>query len=148
MLILVGDAIHNFADGAMIAAAFLIDIKLGWLTALAIAAHEIPQEIGDFIVLVNAGYTRKRALAFNLLSSVAGVAGGLVGYVAFAASSTLLPFVLMVSAASFIYIALADLVPDLHRQSRKHRPDSLLQLTLMFAGILMVAVLTSGAHAH
>jgi zinc and cadmium transporter len=68
--------------------------------------------------------------------------------VAFAASSTLLPFVLMVSAASFIYIALADLVPDLHRQSRKHRPDSLLQLTLMFAGILMVAVLTSGAHAH
>jgi zinc and cadmium transporter len=148
MLILVGDAIHNFADGAMIAAAFLIDIKLGWLTALAIAAHEIPQEIGDFIVLVNAGYTRARALVFNLLSSLAGVLGGVVGFVAFAQSNTLLPFVLMVSAASFIYIALADLVPDLHRQSRKHQRDSLVQLALMFGGIVIVAVLTSGAHAH
>ena len=148
MLILVGDAIHNFADGAMIAAAFLIDIKLGWLTALAIAAHEIPQEIGDFIVLVNAGYTRKRALAFNLLSSLAGVLGGMAGFVAFAQSNVLLPFVLMVSAASFIYIALADLVPDLHRQSRKHQRDSVVQLALMFSGIVIVAILTSGAHAH
>lgn len=148
MLILVGDAIHNFADGAMIAAAFLIDIKLGWLTALAIAAHEIPQEIGDFIVLVNAGYTRKRALAFNLLSSLAGVLGGVAGFVAFAQSNVLLPFVLMVSAASFIYIALADLVPDLHRQSRKHQRDSVVQLALMFSGIVIVAILTSGAHAH
>lgn len=148
MLILVGDAIHNFADGAMIAAAFLIDIKLGWLTALAIAAHEIPQEIGDFIVLVNAGYTRQRALAFNLLSSLAGVVGGIAGYFAFAASSGLLPYVLMVSAASFIYIALADLVPDLHRQSRLHRRDSLAQLALMLVGVLVVAVLTSSAHAH
>ena len=148
MLILVGDAIHNFADGAVIAAAFLIDIKLGWLTALAIAAHEIPQEIGDFIVLVNAGYTRKRALAFNLLSSLAGVLGGMAGFVAFAQSNVLLPFVLMVSAASFIYIALADLVPDLHRQSRKHQRDSVVQLALMFSGIVIVAILTSGAHAH
>lgn len=148
MLILVGDAIHNFADGAMIAAAFLIDVKLGWLTTLAIAAHEIPQEIGDFIVLVNAGYTRKRALAFNLLSSLAGVLGGVVGFVAFAQSTVLLPFVLMVSAASFIYIALADLVPDLHRQSRKHQRDSVVQLALMFSGIVIVAILTSGAHAH
>ncbi len=148
MLILVGDAIHNFADGAMIAAAFLIDVKLGWLTTLAIAAHEIPQEIGDFIVLVNAGYTRKRALAFNLLSSLAGVLGGVVGFVAFAQSTVLLPFVLMVSAASFIYIALADLVPDLHRQSRKHQRDSFVQLALMFGGIVIVAILTSGAHVH
>jgi zinc and cadmium transporter len=146
VLILVGDAIHNFADGAMIAAAFLIDIKLGWLTALAIAAHEIPQEIGDFIVLVNAGYTRSRALAFNLLSSLAGVAGALIAYLSFGKSNDLLPYVLAVSAASFIYIALADLVPDLHRQSRRHNRDSLTQTLLMMAGIAVVALLTSHAH--
>ena len=147
-MILVGDSLHNFTDGILVAAAFLADPKLGVITALAITAHEIPQEIGDFIVLVNAGYTRARALAFNLLSSLAGVLGGVVGFVAFAQSNTLLPFVLMVSAASFIYIALADLVPDLHRQSRKHQRDSLVQLALMFGGIVIVAVLTSGAHAH
>ncbi len=148
MLILVGDAIHNFADGAMIAAAFLIDIRLGWLTALAIAAHEIPQEIGDFIVLVNAGYTRARALGFNLLSSLAGVAGGIAGFLSFGRSTELLPFVAAVSAASFIYIALADLVPDLHRQSRLHSRDSVAQILLLIAGIVIVAVLTSHAHGH
>ncbi len=148
LLILVGDAIHNFADGAMVAAAFLIDIKLGWLTAIAIAAHEIPQEIGDFIVLVNAGYSRSRALGFNLLASLAGILGGLVGYFAFATSAELLPYVLVVSAASFIYIALADLVPDLHRQSRLRQRDSLVQIALLMLGILIVALLTSQAHLH
>ncbi len=148
LLILIGDAIHNFADGAMIAAAFLIDIKLGWLTAIAIAAHEIPQEIGDFIVLVNAGYSRGRALFYNLLSSAAAVLGGLVGWFAFAQSSEILPYVLAISAASFIYIALADLVPDLHRQSRLHRKDAVLQVVLMLAGVLIVALITARAHAH
>jgi zinc and cadmium transporter len=148
LLILVGDAIHNFADGLIIAAAFLIDIKLGWLTAAAVAAHEIPQEIGDFIVLVNAGYSRARALVFNLLSSGAAVLGGLVGWLAFARSSELLPYVLAVSAASFIYVALADLVPDLHRQSRIRQKEGVLQLVLMLAGVAMVVVVTAGAHAH
>jgi zinc and cadmium transporter len=148
LLILVGDAIHNFADGAMIAAAFLIDIRLGWLTALAIAAHEIPQEIGDFIVLINAGYSRARALWFNLLSSLAAVAGGVVGYLAFADGAALLPYVLTVAAASFIYVALADLVPDLHRQSRLSQRSGVVQVVLMLAGVAVIAVLTSGAHAH
>lgn len=148
LLILVGDGIHNFADGAMIAAAFLIDVNLGWLTALAIAAHEIPQEIGDFIVLINAGYSRGRALGFNLLSSLAGVAGGVVGYFSFGRSSDLLPYVLAVSAASFIYIALADLVPDLHRRSRQRGRGSLEQTLLLLAGIAVVAAITSQAHSH
>jgi zinc and cadmium transporter len=148
LLILVGDAIHNFADGLMIAAAFLIDVKLGWLTAIAIAAHEIPQEIGDFIVLVNAGYSRARALFFNLLSSGAAVLGGLLGWFAFARSAELLPYVLMVSAASFIYIALADLIPDLHRQSRLRQRDGLMQVALMLAGVAVVALVTAHAHAH
>jgi zinc and cadmium transporter len=148
LLILVGDAIHNFADGAMIAAAFLIDIRLGWLTALAIAAHEIPQEVGDFIVLINAGYTRSRALWFNLLSSLAAVLGGAVGYLAFADGTALLPYVLTVAAASFIYVALADLVPDLHRQSRLSQRSGVLQVLLMLAGVAVIALLTSGAHGH
>jgi len=148
LLILVGDSIHNFADGAMIAAAFLIDVKLGWLTAIAIAAHEIPQEIGDFIVLVNAGYTRTRALAYNLLSSAAAMLGGVVGWFAFAQSGEWLPYILVVSAASFIYIALADLVPDLHRQSRLRQKDGLLQIVLMLAGVAVVALITARAHAH
>lgn len=147
-LILVGDAIHNFADGILIAAAFLADVKLGLLTTLAIAAHEIPQEIGDFIVLVNAGYRRARALAYNVLASLAGVAGGLVGYFALGASGDLLPYVLMLAAASFVYIALADLVPDLHRQTRQRRSEWVRQFVLMMVGVAVIAVLTSHAHVH
>ncbi|MCL4744883.1 MAG: ZIP family metal transporter [Burkholderiaceae bacterium] len=148
MLILVGDGIHNFADGIIIAAAFLADIRLGWMTAFAAAAHEIPQEIGDFIVLRNAGYSRARALVYNLLSGLAAVLGGLVGYLMLGQRDAILPYVLMFAAASFVYIALADLVPDLHRQSRAHRNESGLQLTLMLVGIALVALITGGMHAH
>ncbi|MFO1199520.1 MAG: ZIP family metal transporter [Burkholderiaceae bacterium] len=147
-LILVGDAIHNFADGVLIAAAFLADTKLGLLTALAIAAHEVPQEIGDFIVLLNAGYRRGRALLFNLLSSLAGVAGGVIGYFALERGTQWLPYVLMLAAASFVYIALADLVPDLHRASRRHRTEWLRQFALMSAGVAVIALLTTQTHAH
>ena len=147
-LILVGDAIHNFADGVMIAAAFAIDISLGWLTALAIATHEIPQEIGDFILLLNAGYSRARALAFNVLSSLAAVAGGVLGYLALGTADELQPYVLMLSAASFIYIALADLVPDLHRESRRSRDGWLRQFALMALGIAIIALMTRSLHAH
>lgn len=147
-LILVGDAIHNFADGVLIAAAFLADTKLGLLTALAIAAHEVPQEIGDFIVLINAGYRRGRALLFNLLSSLAGVAGGVIGYFALERGTQWLPYVLMLAAASFVYIALADLVPDLHRASRRHRTEWLHQFALMSAGVAVIALLTTQTHAH
>ena len=147
-LILVGDAIHNFADGVLIAAAFLADTKLGLLTALAIAAHEVPQEIGDFIVLLNAGYRRGRALLFNLLSSLSGVAGGVIGYFALERGTQWLPYVLMLAAASFVYIALADLVPDLHRASRRHRAEWLRQFALMSAGVAVIALLTTQTHAH
>ena len=148
LLILVGDAIHNFADGVMIAAAFMIDVHLGWITTLAIAAHEIPQEIGDFIVLINAGYRRSRALLFNALAGLSAVAGGVFGWFALDNSLGLLPYVLMIAAASFVYIALADLVPDLHRQSRHRRREWLPQFLLMLAGIAMVALLTAQSHGH
>ena len=146
MLILVGDSIHNFADGVLIAAAFLTDIHLGWMTALAIAAHEIPQEIGDFIVLLNAGYTRPRAFIYNLLSSLAGVVGGAAGYFGLAGSQHLLPYVIMLAAASFIYIALADLVPGMQRQNK--RRESALQVALLLAGIAAMALLTAQIHSH
>ncbi len=146
-LILVGDSIHNFADGVLIAAAFMVDVKLGWLTTLAIAAHEIPQEIGDFIVLLNAGYTRKRALLFNVLSGCAAVIGGVAGYFVLAESAALLPYVLVLAAASFIYVALADLVPDLHKHSR-HRGEWKVQFALMMVGVAIVALLTTQLHVH
>ena len=148
MLILVGDAIHNFADGVMIAAAFLVDVRLGWLMTAAIAAHEIPQEIGDFIVLLNAGYSKARALFYNLLSGLASVVGGVAAYFMLADSARFVPFVLMFAAASFIYVALADLVPDMHRQSMRRRRESAVQLLLMIAGVATIALLTAPMHAH
>lgn len=146
MLILVGDSIHNFADGVLIAAAFLTDVKLGWITTAAIAAHEIPQEIGDFMVLLNAGYTRARAFAYNLLSGLAGVLGGVAGWFALQDSRALVPYALMLAAASFIYIALADLVPGMQRQHRK--AESAMQLVLLAVGIGVIALLSGVIHHH
>jgi zinc and cadmium transporter len=146
LLILVGDSIHNFTDGILIAAAFLVDPALGWLTALALATHEIPQELGDFIVLLNAGYSRRRALAFNLLSGLAAVVGGVVGYFALGQMQHLVPYVVIIAAAGFIYIALADLVPVIQR--RNGRLESVEQVLLMIGGIAIVALITSRLHVH
>jgi zinc and cadmium transporter len=146
MLILIGDSIHNFVDGVLIAGAFLADPVLGWITAVAIAAHEIPQEMGDFIVLINAGYTKARAFAYNAISGLAAVLGGVVGYFALASVKELLPFAVMVAAASFIYIALADLVPDMQRQRKT--PESMVQLGLLALGIVCMAVISGWVHAH
>lgn len=145
-LILVGDSIHNLADGILIAAAFLADPKLGWLAALSIAAHEIPQEVGDFIVLLNAGYSRRRALLYNALSGFAAVLGGVLGYLALDAAREALPFIIVLAASSFIYIALADLVPDMQRQ--RLRRESAVQVGLMLAGIALIASITTALHSH
>ncbi len=147
MLILVGDGIHNFADGVVIAAAFIADPALGWLTTAAIAAHEIPQEIGDFIILINAGYTRGRALFYNVLSGLSAVAGGVLGHLSFARTESLLPYVLILAAASFIYVALADLIPDLHRATRRGG-EWFWQFVLMMAGIGVIAFSTATLHGH
>ena len=147
MLILIGDGIHNFADGVMIAAAFIADPALGWLTTAAIAAHEIPQEIGDFIILINAGYARGRALLYNVLSGLSAVAGGVLGYLSLSHTRGLLPYVLVLAAASFIYVALADLIPDLHRETRRGG-EWFWQFALMMAGVAVIAVSTALVHAH
>jgi zinc and cadmium transporter len=144
VLIVVGDAFHNFVDGVLIAAAFLTDERLGVTTTLAIIAHEIPQEIGDFMVLLNSGYSRRTALALNLGSSLTAVAGGIVGYFALEGARDATPYVLVLAAASFIYIAVADLIPDLHR-TRDGR-GTLLQIALIAAGIATIAAMNGALH--
>lgn len=115
VLILLGGALHNFADGAVIGAAVLTSVPLGVSAALAVAAHQIPQEIGDIAILLNAGYSRRQAFGWNMLSGLASVPGALAVYAAAGLVPTLLPYVLAVAAGSFLYVAMADLIPDLHR---------------------------------
>jgi zinc and cadmium transporter len=147
--VLVGDAIHNFCDGVIIAAAFLTDPKLGLATALAIVVHEVPQEAGDFIVLINAGFTRARALLFNALSGLAAVAGGVLGYFLVGPWESLLPYLLVLASSSFIYIAVADLLPQL--QQRLSWRDTAAQVLWLAAGLglaLLVSGLLAPGHAH
>jgi len=138
-LILVGDAFHNFVDGVVIAAAFLISVPLGIATALAVIAHEVPQEVGDFAILLDSGYKKMRALGLNLLSSLATIPGALTGYFALAEARQAIPYILSISAASFIYVAIADLVPGLHRAVGLSA--SLLQVALIVAGIATISAI-------
>jgi zinc and cadmium transporter len=136
-LILVGDAFHNFVDGVVIAAAFFTSIPLGVAAGLAVVAHEIPQEVGDFAILLDGGFGRKKALALNTLSASATLPGALTGYFWLTDVQGLVPYVLALSAASFIYIAVADLLPGLHRRT----VGGWSQLALILAGIATIAAL-------
>lgn len=142
--ILVGDAFHNFADGVVIAGAFLVDTKLGVIATLAVMAHEIPHKVGDFMILLNAGFTRRRAFVFSLISGMSAVVGGVVGYFVLATMQTLLPYALAVAAASFIYIALSDLLPEMMRRSSLAK--SLPEVGLVLLGVLIAALATGGLH--
>ena len=135
-LILVGDGVHNFIDGAVIAAATYISIPLGITTAVAVAAHEIPQEVGDFAILLSAGYSRMRALWLNILSGLSAIAGVLVAGLAVDRLPRILPYFLPVAAASFLYIAMSDLIPSLHRGPFER--SALRQVLVVGAGILTV----------
>jgi zinc and cadmium transporter len=146
LMILVGDGLHNFTDGILIAAAFLADPKLGVITALAIIAHEIPQEIGDFIVLLNAGLTKTRAYVYNLICSFMAVVGGLVGYYALGSGMHLIPYVLVVASSGFIYIAVSDLMPQMQRRATLR--ESVPQFVLIALGVIVVVVLTHRFHIH
>jgi zinc and cadmium transporter len=143
-LILIGDTIHNFVDGILIAAAFMTDIHLGIVTALAIAAHEIPQELGDFVILLHSGFNRKKALLYNILSSLGTVAGALLAYFALEGMHHLLPYILVVAASSFIYIAVADLIPGLHDKVKPS--ETLQQVLLIAAGTLFIFITHSTLH--
>lgn len=142
--VLLGDSIHNFFDGLIIAAAFLTDTKLGIVTSIAVMAHEIPQEVGDTIVLLNAGFSRAKALAFNALSGTAAVAGGVLGYFAVGPWETLFPYLIVFASSSFIYVAVADLLPQLQR--RLPLRETLAQIGWIAAGLLLVSA--AGAFLH
>ena len=143
--VLVGDTVHNFCDGVIIAAAFLADPKLGLITALAIMAHEIPQEVGDYIVLLNAGFSRGRALMFNALSGLAAVVGGVAAYYLVGPWAALLPYLLVVAASSFVYVAVADLLPQL--QQRLSWRETLAQVAWLGGGLLIVVLARAGLEA-
>ncbi len=132
-LILIGDAFHNLVDGMVIAAAFLTSLPLGIAATLAVIAHEIPQEVGDFAILLDSGYGRMKALIFNGLSSAATLPGAVLAYFWLGEMRVAVPYFLSLSAASFIYIAAADLIPGLHRQATP--AASVRQLVLLLAGI-------------
>lgn len=138
-LVLAGDALHNFTDGIMIAAAFLADPGLGILTGLAIVAHEIPQEVSDFVVLLNAGFSRTRAYLFNLLCSVMALAGGVLGYLTLGRAGALVPYVVTFASAGFLYVAVSHLMPRLQRKVTLR--ESVPQLGLIATGVLGVLLL-------
>jgi zinc and cadmium transporter len=137
LMIVIGNSVHNFCDGIVIAAAFLTDFALGTATALAIVAHAIPQQVGDFAVLMHSGYARRRAFGYNLATGVATLLGGLAGYAALASMQHVLPTVLAIASASLLYVAVADLIPSLHRHPAPAATAQ--QLLLIGVGIALIA---------
>ena len=132
-MIMVGDTFHNFVDGVIIAAAFLVDINLGIVTALAIIAHEIPQEVGDFLILLHSGYSKAQAFFINVLSSLAMLAGGVLAYFFLQFVQSVVPTLLALAASSMIYVAVADLIPGLHKRTQLR--DTIQQVALIALGI-------------
>jgi len=146
MMIMIGDTFHNFVDGVLIAAAFLANHELGIVTAIAIIAHEIPQEVGDFLILLHSGYSKGRALIFNMLSSAAMVLGGAIGYLALQSVEHWIPSLLGLAAASMLYVSVADLIPGLHK-----RPEllaTLQQVVLITLGVATIWLVGELAHTH
>jgi zinc and cadmium transporter len=141
-LVLIGDALHNFVDGVVIAAAFLTSVPLGIAAAVAAVAHEVPQEVGDVGILLDAGYSPRSALIWNALSSAMTLVGAVAGYAWLVEAQRILPYALIVAAASFIYIAIADLVPILHRHGAG--AAALAQLVMVIAGIATIAAVHAG----
>jgi zinc and cadmium transporter len=137
LMILIGNSVHNLCDGIVIAAAFITDLRLGVATTVAIVAHAVPQQVGDFAVLIHSGFTRGRAFTFNVAAGGATVVGALAGYFALAGMQQVLPYVLAVASASLLYVAVADLIPSLHR--RPEPVETLKQLTLIGLGIAVIA---------
>jgi zinc and cadmium transporter len=144
LLIMIGDTFHNFVDGVLIAAAFLADPALGMVTAVAIIAHEIPQELGDFLILLHSGYSKTRALVFNLASSAATLLGALLAWFTLSDMLESVPYLLALAAASMIYVSIADLLPNLHKKVSP--ADTAQQVALISLGIGVVWLAGHLAH--
>lgn len=141
VLVLIGDSIHNALDGILIAAAFLTSVPLGLVTTVAVAAHEIPHRVGDFALLLHAGMSRQRALFLNMATGLASVLGGIVAYFGLSKAQQALPYALALAAAGFLYIAVAGLIPGLHRRADPR--TSLAQVLLMSLGVGIIAIAES-----
>ena len=143
-MIVVGDSFHNFTDGVIIASAFLADTRLGVVTALAIIAHEIPQEIGDFLVLLHSGFSRRLALAMNALSGLATLIGATIAYFALSTVKHWVPEILAIAAASMIYVAVADLIPGLHRRTALR--ETVAQVAFIALGVASIWIIHALLH--
>ena len=143
-LILIGDGFHNVLDGVLIAAAFMTDVHLGVVTAIAVMTHEIPQEVGDLAILLNGGMSRAKAFALNTITSLTSVIGGIAAYFFLGDSTSVLPYALAIAASSFLYIAVADLIPGLHR--RVDPGSGLKQFIFIVLGVAVIFVSHRLAH--
>ena len=144
-MIFIGDALHNFVDGVIIATGFLVSVEVGIMVALAIILHEIPQEIGDFGIFLHSGYSKRKAFILNFLSSAVAFVGAILGYFFLQKAEEFVPYVMAFSAASFIYIALADLSPELHKQTKPIH--AVQQIALLILGVGVIAFVGT-LHAH
>jgi zinc and cadmium transporter len=144
-MVIVGDTFHNCVDGVIIAGAFLVSVELGIITALAIITHEVPQEVGDFLVLLHSGYSKAQAFAFNILSSIAMFVGGVLAYYGLQSVHQWVPLLLGIAAASMIYVSVADLIPGLHQ--RRELGATVQQVLLIAAGIATIWLVGSLAHS-
>jgi zinc and cadmium transporter len=144
-MVIVGDTFHNCVDGVIIAGAFLVSVELGIITALAIITHEVPQEVGDFLVLLHSGYSKFQAFAFNILSSIAMFVGGVLAYYGLQSVHQWVPLLLGIAAASMIYVSVADLIPGLHQ--RRELQATVQQVLLIVAGIATIWVVGGLAHS-
>jgi zinc and cadmium transporter len=144
-MIMIGDTFHNFVDGVLIAAAFLASTDLGIVTAIAIIAHEVPQEVGDFLILLHSGYRKSQAFLFNILSSAAMIVGGVAAYFALQSVEHWIPPLLGLAAASMLYVAVADLIPGLHK--RPELQATLQQVVLIALGVATIWLVGELAHS-
>ncbi|GAB1417724.1 ZIP family metal transporter [Bacteroidales bacterium] len=138
-IILIGDAFHNAIDGVVVAASFLTSPALGVFAALSVVLHEIPQELGDFGILIKGGLKKSKALWFNILSSTTSIVAGVIAWFMLDSMQELIPYALCFAASSFLYIALADLIPEMHRKTSVR--ESFLQFAFILAGILLIAMM-------
>lgn len=140
-ILLIGDALHNLIDGIVIAASFLTNFHIGVAISISVIAHEVPQEVGDFAILLHGGYSKRKAFGLNLLSSATTIPGAVISYFVLDKVSSIIPYIMAISAASFIYIALSDLTPELHQKS--DLGTSLRQVILILAGIGTIVLILS-----
>lgn len=144
-MIIIGDAIHNAIDGVVIAASFLTSVELGIFVTISVLLHEIPQELGDFGILLKSGYSRKKALLYNMLSGSSAIVAGIAAYFLLDYMETIIPYTIAIAAASFLYVALADLIPEMHKETKPK--ESVIQIILIIIGIAII-LLSKGTHQH